>query len=237
MTTITFADKYKIEIDDGIIIIYSNQNKINNKILIEKDEFSQYYDFKGIKNTYPLQEGSGKYKILILENIIDIKYKIVFQKEYDIKINNEFNAFLKPTQSIPWNYNMNIVKFTNELVKNTDNAMDKFIKIYNYIIENIDYDYDKLKKLTLDYLPNVDLIFEEKKGICYDYAMIFAIMTRSQNIPSKLIKGYKNDIKGYHAWNEIYLDNEWKIIDITYDKATGKKNVFKNFNEYEKIFE
>ncbi|MBU5438687.1 transglutaminase domain-containing protein [Tissierella sp. MSJ-40] len=65
-------------------------------------------------------------------------------------------------------------------------------------------------------------------------------MLRSQGIPTKLVKGYKNDLKAYHAWNEVLLDNNWVIVDTTYDAALGKNkdnNMLKNSVEYNKIRE
>ena len=51
-------------------------------------------------------------------------------------------------------------------------------------------------------------------------------MLRSQDIPAKLIKGYTDLVKGYHAWNEVYLAEEdrWLVIDSTYDSGLKKKN-------------
>ena len=52
-------------------------------------------------------------------------------------------------------------------------------------------------------------------------------MLRSQNIPTKLIKGYSDLINGYHAWNEVYLadENRWIVIDSTYDSVLKKSNM------------
>lgn len=48
--------------------------------------------------------------------------------------------------------------------------------------------------------------------------------------------GYKSDIKEYHAWNEVYVNGQWEIVDTTYNAVYVQNNVstemFKNSKEY-----
>ena len=46
-------------------------------------------------------------------------------------------------------------------------------------------------------------------------------MLRSQGIPTKLVKGYSDNVDGYHAWNEVYINEEWITIDTTLDAVLG----------------
>jgi transglutaminase/protease-like cytokinesis protein 3 len=63
-------------------------------------------------------------------------------------------------------------------------------------------------------------------------------MLRSEGIHTKLLKGYKSDMKEYHAWNEVLIDGNWVTIDTTYDAALNnlknKPSMYKNSNEYTK---
>ena len=90
-------------------------------------------------------------------------------------------------------------------------------------------------------MPNIEQTLKSKSGICYDYAALMAGMLRSLNIPTKLVKGYKNDLNNYHAWNEVLIEDKWVIIDTTYDAAFVKANrevdMIKSLNEYNKIRE
>ena len=101
------------------------------------------------------------------------------------------------------------------------------LPIYEYIVSNFTYDYGKISTLDTTYVPNIDNIFSSGKGICYDFSSVFAAMLRSRGIPAKLVKGYTTNVKGYHAWNEVYdsRTGEWIVIDTTYDaenKAAGR---------------
>ena len=97
--------------------------------------------------------------------------------------------------------------------------LEKVEAVYNYIVKNIKYDYNKVSNISTDYVPDLDNIITSKKGICYDYAALFAGILRSEGIHTKLIKGYKNDLTAYHAWNEVYLDGDWVLVDTTYDAS------------------
>ena len=94
------------------------------------------------------------------------------------------------------------------------------------------------EKEPLKFVPQLDEILSSKSGICYDYAALFAGMLRSEGIHTKLVKGYKNDMKEYHAWNEVLIDGIWVIIDTTYDAALNKQknkpSMYKRTDEYNK---
>lgn len=111
-----------------------------------------------------------------------------------------------------------------------------------HISNNIKYDKKKAYLVKYGYVPSIDSTIESKSGICHDYAVLTAAMLRSVDIPTKLIMGYKSDILAYHAWNEVYINGEWEIIDTTYDSAYAEKaveiNMIKNAKDYklEKIY-
>lgn len=115
---------------------------------------------------------------------------------------------------------------------------ETFDVLYTYVIENIKYDYDKINGLSYDYIPNIDEILEDGIGICYDYSVLLASMLRSQNIPTKLVKGYADFTDVYHAWNEVYIASEdtWMVIDTTFDAyylhANQKFETAKSADDY-----
>lgn len=212
----------------------------NMRILVEKDQDRYYYSLDKDKEYIPLQLGNGNYTVKILENIKDKRYRVVssenvFLKEHCNKI------YLNSTQPVYWHKSTEISKLAKDITKNSQTDLEKVEKVYNYIITNIDYDDYKINYLKDNYVPNIMEIINAKKGICYDYSAVFAGMLRSLDIPTKLVKGYKDDLESYHAWNEVLIDDNWYIIDTTYDAALqkGKENViiFKEAKEYTKIRE
>lgn len=207
---------------------YLSGTDIRTKVRVASGSINYDYDLFGRKNYeyFPLQLGKGDYIITIFENIIDSKYRITETQSFKDIVNNLMDVFKASIQTVNWNKDMLVIKKAKELVLNKKTDKDKVSAIYTYIVGTFKYDYNKINGLKSTYVPNIELIYKDKKGICYDYAAVFAAMCRSQNIPTKLIKGYTTVVKEYHAWNEIFINNSWQVIDTTFDsvyKAAGRK--------------
>ena len=121
---------------------------------------------------------------------------------------------------------MEIINKAEELTKDLKTDKEKVVAIYNFVVNTFSYDYDKIKNIDTTYVPDIDKVYQSKEGICYDYSAVLAAMLRSQNIPTKLKKGYSDLVNGYHAWNEVYLsdENRWIVIDSTYDSVLKKSS-------------
>lgn len=207
------------ELDRGLISVnYQVDKDVQTKVMIAKDDKKYFYNLKSADN-FPLQFGNGEYTVAVLELVEGNKYKAVKLEKVTLHLTNENDVFLNSIQNIKWNEEMEAIKKAKELTKDAKTDREKVTAIYNYIVKHINYDYDKANTITTGYIPVIDETFKEADGICYDYASLFAAMLRSVQVPTKLVMGYKNDIKSYHAWNTVYLKdtNEWITIDTTYD--------------------
>lgn len=164
-------------------------------------------------------------------------------KKSTVKINNDdlLNVFLSSSQPVYWEEKDNVLELARTLTVDKQSDKEKVEAIYKYIINNVKYDYKKISGISSDYVPDLEVVLKEQKGICYDYAALFAGMLRSLGIHTKLVKGYKNDLKEYHAWNEVLIDDNWVIIDTTYDAAlkngNTKVSMYKVAAEYTKVRE
>lgn len=226
--------------DNKEIVVGSVAPGSKMRVLVEKDKDRYYYSLNRKEETLPLQLGKGNYSIKILENKSGNTYRVVFKRNIKVDKFDEKEAFLTSAQPIYWKGGQ-AEEIAENLTKNKKTTMSKVESIHNYIVKNIDYDYEKIKGLNDNYTPNTEETLKTKSGICYDYSALTAGMLRSLNIPTKLVKGYKNDLKTYHAWNEVLIDGKWVIIDTTYDaafvKAGKKTSMIKSFGQYDKIRE
>jgi transglutaminase-like putative cysteine protease len=114
---------------------------------------------------------------------------------------------------------MECVKYAQKIMEGKKSDADKIKAIYSFMIQNIKYDWDVYNKLPNTYLPNIENTYKTKKGICYDYSSLTASLLRSLGYPTRLVKGYTKLVEGYHAWNEIYMNNKWVIVDTTVDSS------------------
>lgn len=245
----SFADDSKVKIvdtakDKGLVQIgYSGTATQKLKVMIVKGTGTYYYDLRtdGVLENFPLQMGDGEYKISVLENIGGTKYAFIKTVTMTIKLADQRAPFMHSIQNIKWNLDYNAVKKNLELIGLEKDYTKRITLAYNFMIKNVTYDYAKIPTLTPAYVPDVELTVKDLKGICYDYSALFAAMKRSEYIPVKLVKGYTTHVEGYHAWNEIYLDGKWHIVDTTVDAAYAKGKVkytmVKKPEEYTKVYE
>ncbi|MCX7921124.1 MAG: transglutaminase-like domain-containing protein [Clostridia bacterium] len=231
----------------GLIKVkYTSSADKRVKLTIEKGKNKYVYNLKNGSSfdSFPLQMGSGEYKISILENIEGSKYSVVSTKTIKVELKNDRDVFLNSIQTVNWANSTNVTNKARELTIGAQNEEEKVRRIYNYIVSSIKYDFDKLDKVPSDYTPDTESTLESKKGICYDYSALFAGMLRSIGIPSKLVKGYTTNAKGYHAWNEVYIKSlgKWIVVDTTYDsqvkgtkikaEMAKERSLYKKVNEY-----
>ncbi|KAB3531841.1 transglutaminase-like domain-containing protein [Alkaliphilus serpentinus] len=236
------SDIYLVE-DDlkvGLIGVYNNSNNQNRlKLLIEKDGERYTYNIfnEDEIQQFPLQMGNGSYTIKIMENTEGNKYRSLSTKKVQLQLEDYKAVFLNSIQEINWDQSNEAIKLAEELTEGKTTDQEKVETIYTYIIENISYDYKKIETLTPLYLPNIDSTLEDGQGICYDYSALMAAMLRSVGVPTKMVKGYTTEIPGeYHAWNEVLVEGEWKVMDTTFDAAYYQSNrevsQYKDSNTY-----
>ena len=129
------------------------------------------------------------------------------------------------------------------ITKDEDNDYDRAFAIHNWIVDNLSYDYEKY--YSGDWSgQDPYLALKEKKTLCEGFAFLNMALCRSINIPSKIVFGFaanqnvsKKELehnKYGHAWNEIFVDNRWIIVDTTWDtKSTYNNGMFlKNINSF-----
>ena len=230
-------------------ICYTNDTDAKLKLQVMMGDHVIAYDLKGdgSNEDFPLQFGNGEYTARIMQNIQNDEYYAVESCTFDVAIANDNDVYLNSVQNINWNYAMAPIQdvryiISRSLTNPDENDLDFSCAedLYNYVIENIQYDPDKIFNILYNYLPDIQKTYADGTGICYDYASLFAAMLRSINIPAKLVKGYASynpDV--YHAWNEVYIDGKWIVIDTTKDSSSSgiPTQIQKSSTDYTTVYE
>lgn len=144
-----------------------------------------------------------------------------------------------------------IEKLSKKLTLPYKSDLEKTRSIFRWIAENIAYDtkeyhldpsqssyiklFDKIDPTTknIDGVYKVELakyVLKNKKAICEGYAVLFKTLCDSANLKAEIIHGTaKNSVKEIgaavpenHAWNAIYLNEKWQLLDATW--ASGSCN-------------
>ncbi len=246
-TTVYATDIPNIDtqsLDKGIVgVNFLNTSDRRIKVIIDKGNDKYIYDLDADGHThyYPLQMGEGIYKIGILEQVEGKRYKYLTKKTIEYKHKNSLDVYLNSIETIKWDGSFQAIEVAQSLVDGIEQEEQKVRVIYEFILNNFEYDDKKIYDVDTTYKPDIEKLYSEGKGMCYDFSSIFAAMLRSVGIPSKLVKGYGKGIAGYHAWNEVYIDNRWHVIDISTDvqiKAKGRQyTMYKSAKDYTKTRE
>ncbi len=206
------------------------------KVMVAMGTQSYTYDLLKSKEAFPLQFGDGTYKISLYQKVQGTQYRLLNQTSVKVDLPDDFVPFLGSSQILNWTPDMVSIGKAKIITADAKTDAEKVKLVYGYITAKIRYDYAKISKLKNTYVPSIEDTYTTNLGICYDYSALFGSMLRSVGVPAKLIKGYKNDIPEYHAWNQVYLDKKWVFIDTTYDaafKAAGAKtNMLKTDAEF-----
>ena len=114
---------------------------------------------------------------------------------------------------------------------------DKVTAIHDWICSYLYYDVDSLNSEEIPpYLA--DEVLKSRRAVCRGYATLMATLCRSIGIPCNIVTGYALGVgedtawtdetivtdTQNHAWNEIYVDGRWIIVDTTWDCSKKIEN-------------
>ncbi len=145
------------------------------------------------------------------DDLLVIKTEDISSFKYLTTIPNKgtvVQEYSSPTNLIQ-SKNDKIIKLSKNIVGETTNPIDKVSLINSWIYNNLD------KKPTIS-IPNALDVLKTKSGDCNEHSVLFTALTRSLDIPTKIILGivYLNGKFYYHAWNEVFL-GKWVSVDST----------------------
>lgn len=120
-----------------------------------------------------------------------------------------------------------LINLSNEIIKDVTTDYDKIKVIHDWVVNNIYYTYEA----STENPDMIDLsatgVLKSRIGSGQGYANLMAALLRAQGIPCKVVMGritdnlwtqeeaFSEDIN--HAWNEVYIDGKWIIIDSSWN--------------------
>lgn len=231
-TDVFAAEILTDKLSSGVVGVSHNAPGKTLKVTVENGGKKYTYSLgnDGSPDYYPLQNGSGSYTISVLENISGNKYSRLKSETVNANISKPNDPYLQSIQIIKFKESDPAIVKAKSLGNND--------KVYNYVVKNTKYDYKKAANVKPGYYPVINETYTSQMGICYDYSSMNAGMNRSLGVPTKLVKGYAKGVDGYHAWNEVFVNGKWQVVDTTYDSGMkGKAPKFKNPADYKKVYE
>ena len=121
-----------------------------------------------------------------------------------------------------------VADITRQITEGKTTDSTKVTAIYDWLTQNIRYDHRHKYRLegdtTLRQEPyNVVVL---KKAVCIGYAKTFKEMCRLVGVEAFVVEGLPKNENGTverqgHAWNAVKLNNNWHLVDATWDAETG----------------
>lgn len=236
------SDVIKVNTDSGTVTIkYDATDYSDLKVVVKKGSEKYIHNLYSSNEELPLQMGNGSYAVGLYKKVEGKKYKLVTSETFEFKA-NENTVYLASVQNVDMDGNSKATSLAKELTKNAKSDREKLEVIHEYVVNNVTYDYAKAATVSTRYKPSADATLASSAGMCYDYASLMAVMLRSVDVPTKLVKGQSNYTSVYHAWNEVLVDGEWVVVDATIDSASQlngiKISLLKESDDYraEKVF-
>ena len=212
--------------------------------VIKKDKDEETYTYNlandGTPSIFPVQSGDGVYTFRVMLNTVDTNYTVMYTTDQEVKLEDEFQPFLRPSDYVNYSKESDCVKKAQELAENSEDAVAFVAAVFECICDTVTYDKEKAVQVQTkkDYLPDPDETLSTGKGICFDYAALAAAMLRSQGIPTKMVFGNVSPDNLYHAWNMFYTEEtgwvtvdykvkggDWNRLDLTFS-ANGADGTF-----------
>ena len=144
---------------------------------------------------------------------------------------------LKSTISIQSEYE-NMKSVAQQITDGIFTDYERALAIHDWVCSYVYYDRDAL--LSDETAPySATEVINRRRAVCLGYATLFATLCRAIDIPCNVVSGYAlgiadgpskwNDTnisstEQNHAWNEVYLDGRWVIVDTTWDSMNKYEN-------------
>ena len=183
---------------------YIQYNSLNYNVY-ESNRSPDFDDFKINKSSFSYQVETSSQLVYVLERGV------------------------KPIPS-PGSNAFEVYEYAKEILREIiDDSMSDFEKIkaiHDYLIMNVTYDaalYDLfftnpegISKYNGFYLEGV---FFDKLAVCEGISKAFSVLCNIEGIKCVVVTGKQaNNPSGMgHAWNKVYLDGKWYIVDVTSD--------------------
>jgi transglutaminase/protease-like cytokinesis protein 3 len=125
------------------------------------------------------------------------------------------------------------------LTKKANSKKESVQLFYYWIAANIAYDVESYDNGTIKHQSELETL-KRKKAVCSGYAGLFKMLCDLAKIKCVVISGYskgydysvtgKRPEKTNHAWNAVFIDNKWRLIDVTWGagfvRMQGDKLIF-----------
>lgn len=175
--------------------------------------------------------------VINLDNLNDTNIqKVEIRRSYIYGNTTKSKNYLKNSKH-PVNYTKDerydyeINEIAKSIYRNGMSDEEIIKAVTNYVISHIKYTtstaYD-----NKSYMENI----LNGQGVCSHYAYLESQLLNKLGVYTLFICGYTTESSAYHAWNVVYLNNNWYILDPTWLDANDRNVLNESSSVYKKFY-
>ena len=117
-----------------------------------------------------------------------------------------------------------VQEIANQLLTPGMSDLEKSLAINDFLVKNVEYDFGALENAEKNDFRFVDDRYNDAftaygvlihgLGVCQGIAAAYTLIADAMNLRSIVVTGL---MEGFlpHAWNRVYIDGHWHILDVT----------------------
>ncbi len=99
-------------------------------------------------------------------------------------------------------------------LSNVSDLENRIYTITKFLGEKLDYANDEYDRPIVNNDTASAACLEQGRGICSGYSQAFTLLCRDNGVPVNTVVGFVPE--GYHAWNTVFLNGSYYIVDSTF---------------------
>ncbi len=229
-TKIKTATVSEDQVINNSLLEISGQTTTDTKwvmVIIKKGSYEEKISYAAPGGKYKmrvaLQDDAGMYDVELYKHSNENRYTSYTQfKKFKVENTDSRDmSFLLPTERVQSD-DPAIISLVKEVTKNAQSDEEAFVAIYTYVAATVRYDNASLKDGSYaNKMYDAVSVLENPVAVCMGYSNLLAAMSRAYGIRTKII--YGTALMSYgpasHAWNEVLINDEWKMADATWDEG------------------
>lgn len=201
-----FSMNYGTALNNSSSFYVCEQYNSLNYQTYESNRTDEFYKFKGYEDA-------------------EYSCNVDFSDQYVYVLERGLVPHVRANSSID-KVNTEIRSVLREIIDDRMSDFEKIKAIHDWLVLNVAYDNDLYLKAMSSTSSLIDYkafylegVFLDKVAVCDGISKAFSAMCNIEGIPCAYVNGMVSNTskKIGHAWNKVFLEGKWYIVDVTKD--------------------
>lgn len=179
-----------------------------------------------------IQKGTGSFKISDLNAFMQVRTDVnhFFQRGYQFSYQKDRSGGYiiryvpNPKTAVSQEEAAQLQSYVEPMVQKVAkmSAKDQLWYVYEKLSDETTYDY----KLQNPNRNKAIACLRDHQSVCEGYTLAFREVCNRLNIPNIVVYSDGDANREAHCWNQVYLDGQWKNVDVTFSSTSKDKKTW-----------